>query len=58
MYLYHMYLTITVTATMTQEDILRNIQVKAKFLLLLGVTIFNAPIATMKNRAGDQIQMR
>ena len=44
MYLYHMYLIITVTATMAYKEILRKIQVKAKFLLLLCVTIFNALI--------------
>lgn len=56
MYLYHMYLIITVTATMAYKEILRNIQVKAKFLLLLCVTIFNALITTRKNRAGDQMR--
>ena len=56
MYLHHMYLIITVTATMTKEDILRNIQVKAKFLPLFGVTIFNALITKRKNRAGDQMR--
>lgn len=39
-----MYLIITVTATMAYKDILGKIQVKAKFLLLLCVTIFNALI--------------
>ena len=51
-----MYLIITVTATMAYKDILRNIQVKANFLLLLGVTIFNALITTRKKRVGDQMR--
>ena len=51
-----MYLIITVTATMAYKDILRHIQGKAKLLLLLCVTIFNALITTRKNRAGDQMR--